>query len=159
MLLPDDIEKKQFTVHRLREGYAQSEVDNFLDEIHASYLAMYTELDRYRKASDAPTQVIPAIKPDLPLEISQASRLLKVAEEAARQEHEEAKSQAARIMLEARDEAKRIVSEGKAEHHRTVGELEERKAQIQGQIDDLARAHADVLRKLRSALSRLEGGE
>jgi DivIVA domain-containing protein len=155
MLTPDDIQKRVFTVVRARAGYNQEEVDDFLDEVHAAYDKLYEE---HVRASNAPTQLIPKVQPDLPVEIAQASRLLKVAEESARQEHEEARIRAGVIVDDAKSEANRIINAARAEQHRTIGELEERRTYMQSQIDDLAKAHADVLRKLKAALGAAEGG-
>lgn len=42
---PEDIENQTFTVVRLSEaGYRQSEVDEFLDAVHAAYTTMWTDL-------------------------------------------------------------------------------------------------------------------
>lgn len=42
-LRPEDIEHKTFTVVRVEAGYRQQEVDDFLDEVHTAYAAMWAD--------------------------------------------------------------------------------------------------------------------
>jgi DivIVA domain-containing protein len=154
MLTPQDIEAKKFAVVRLREGYSSKEVDDFLDRIVVSYREVQAELDGYRRASyDAPTQVLPAVvEPDVVV----ASKLLKVAEEACRQETQEAKAEASRLIDEAHAEAQIIVNGAHGEKHRVIGEMEERKEKLSARLDEIASVHADVLKKLKTALEAVE---
>lgn len=45
LLTPDDVKNKLFTTVRLREGYNQVEVDNFLDEVYDTLEAVGSERD------------------------------------------------------------------------------------------------------------------
>jgi DivIVA domain-containing protein len=144
MLNPRDIEQKVFTVVRLREGYSQPEVDDFLDQVVTSYSQVYAELDGYKKvrleAEEAPTQVIPLVEPEL----MAASRIVQVAERTAEEMIEDAKATA----LE-------IIEDGKRERHALMGEMEERKARLQAQLNELAVAQSNVQRRLKAALEAI----
>jgi DivIVA domain-containing protein len=154
MLTPHDIEQKQFTVHRLREGYAQKEVDDFLDEVVLSYREAMAELDGYRRAD---TAVLSPVLPEVPPEISQASMLLRVAEETARRIEDEAKSKATVVIAEAETTANKIINAANGEKHRVIGELEERKEKLSARLSEITSVHADVIKKLRGALNAAEG--
>jgi DivIVA domain-containing protein len=48
-LTPEDVHNKQFTVVRLREGYDQTEVDEFLDEVEAEFRRIIDENEQMRQ--------------------------------------------------------------------------------------------------------------
>lgn len=150
MLIPEDIEGKQFGV--VMRGYSQKEVDDFLDEVVVSYREIHAELDGYRRADTAVLHPIV----DVPAEVSQASRLLKVAEEACRQEQEEAKATARNIIDGAQTEAKNIVNAAHGERHRVIGELEEQRQKLQAKVDELENHRARVAERLAAALKEVE---
>ncbi len=53
-LTPEDVRNKLFTTVRLREGYEQAEVDEFLDEVEAELIRLLKENDDLRqKVTDA----------------------------------------------------------------------------------------------------------
>ena len=54
-LTPEDVANKQFTSTRLKPGYDETEVDEFLDEVEAELTRLYRENDELRsKSSTAP---------------------------------------------------------------------------------------------------------
>lgn len=144
MLIPADIDNKQFATTRLKEGYDQQDVDDFLDRVGEDFqfyyqqaLKLEQENAQLRKQLDlarneSPTASIPAVA-QTPSAV--AERLLAAAETAAK-EHEadalreadkvirEAGGQGARIIEEAKEAAERIKSEGLAEKYRRSEELE-----------------------------------
>src|SRR5687768_12181050 len=154
MLTPADINNKQFSTTRLKEGYDQNEVDSFLDAVQKDYeflAAQVARLDEENRTlrrvnaanSEAPTAVLD-IRPDPPSVVAQ--RLLEAAEQAAR-EHEaegkaraddivrEAGGKAARIVEEAAEAAERMKSEGLAEKYRKVELLESKERKLQEAVN------------------------
>jgi DivIVA domain-containing protein len=55
-LTPEDVQNKEFTTVRLREGYDMQEVDNFLDEVEAELVRMYRENEELRDKLAAVTR-------------------------------------------------------------------------------------------------------
>jgi len=47
-LTPEDVRNKQFTTVRLREGYDEDEVDQFLDDVEAELTRLLRENDELR---------------------------------------------------------------------------------------------------------------
>ena len=72
-LTPEDVSTKRFTPTRLREGYDQGEVDQFLDEVEAELGRLLKENEQLRSragaaagddAAGASTATAPAAAPD-----------------------------------------------------------------------------------------------
>ena len=55
-LTPEDVQNKEFTTVRLREGYDMQEVDEFLDEVEAELSRMYRENEELRDKLAAVTR-------------------------------------------------------------------------------------------------------
>jgi DivIVA domain-containing protein len=55
-LSPEDVQNKEFTTVRLREGYDMQEVDEFLDEVEAELTRMHRENDELREKLAAVTR-------------------------------------------------------------------------------------------------------
>jgi len=51
MLTPADVQAKRFAETRLRRGYDELEVDDFLDEVAATLAALAEEIERLRQAA------------------------------------------------------------------------------------------------------------
>ena len=77
-LTPEDVANKQFTSTRLKPGYDETEVDEFLDEVEAELTRLYRENDELRSKVAAagrgapdtapvavPTQAPAAVDPNL----------------------------------------------------------------------------------------------
>lgn len=145
MLTPADIDGKQFSTTRIKEGYVQDEVDDFLDRVSEDYKFLEAQIKRLesenvtlRRVSesraDAATTVIPAVA-QTPSAV--AERMLAAAEQAA-QEHEaeakakaddivrEAGAQGAKVIEDAHAAAERIKADGLAEKYRRNDELEKK---------------------------------
>lgn len=181
MLTPADIDGKQFKPTRLREGYDQGEVDNFLDQVGDALRVTMTRLaaaeEKNRaleRAGDSrATTVIPVITDAAPPTLSaSAERILTLAQETADKHVSEAKSKASGIVGGASGTAARITEEARVEAERLKGEavLEAQKIRAEGlaakqaALDDLEARHGQVSaaldrlttegRKVREALSQ-----
>lgn len=75
---PADIANKQFTTVRLREGYDEKEVDDFLDEVEAAMVALLRRAEtaehrlsvaNQQLAANAATQMLPAAADLLPVQV------------------------------------------------------------------------------------------
>ncbi len=67
-LTPEDVANKQFTSTRLKPGYDETEVDEFLDEVEAELTRLYRENDELRSrlaaaGSGAPVEQAPVAAP------------------------------------------------------------------------------------------------
>lgn len=156
MLTPQDIERKQFTSVRFKEGYDQVEVDNFMDLVCDEYTQVVRKLQSSEdRLNNQQTQNI--------VTVSGAERLLVVAEAAAEKCKEEAQveadsivtraaAEASRIAEEAQEQARGIVAEGTAERHRQIGELEDQRSRLKEKVNELTRAEGEILSTLRKAL-------
>ena len=70
-LTPEDVANKQFTSTRLKPGYDETEVDEFLDEVEAELTRLYRENDELRSklaaaGSAAPVPAGAAAQPAAP---------------------------------------------------------------------------------------------
>jgi DivIVA domain-containing protein len=157
MIRPEDIEKKVFTVVHLRNGYSQNEVDDYLDEVILSYRAVLAELDGFRRAD---TAVIPMAVPE---QITQASRLLELSQQAVADEKAAAEEEAKKVLYEARLEGQKIVQGAKAEatrlleeatqaKHAEVGRLEDQRQVLQNSLEILEGHRKRVAERLAAAL-------
>jgi DivIVA domain-containing protein len=156
MLTPQAIEKKKFATTRFKEGYDQSEVDAFMDQVVADYTELYRQMNMQAQRASVATQVLPAATSQ-PVSIESATRLLAATEVACAQYEQEAKAEAVRITDEAVAQAKKIVDEGTTERHRQIGELEDHRSKVQTKVDDLVKVEAEVTTRLRDALERWNG--
>ena len=50
-LTPEDVQNKQFTTVRLREGYDMQEVDEFLDEVEAELVRLLRRTTNFGRSS------------------------------------------------------------------------------------------------------------
>lgn len=140
MLSPHDINSKQFTAVRLREGYAQDEVDGFLDEVadqlqvtNQELAKVQAELAVLKRLRDGqPTAVIPVIKTQAPA--VDATGILAMAQETADKHIAKAQSDGAGLLGTARVEAERIKTEALAAAHeiKTAAETEAARLKTEG---------------------------
>jgi DivIVA domain-containing protein len=169
-LTVQDIKDKTFTAVRLREGYDQNEVDDFLDQIAADYEAAL------RRAEDAAIRSTTEMRkiesqnflPPIPIEPppespTQASvRILELAQRTADDVVSDAHVQADRIMAAARAEAQQanaqLAQEAEAEIRAArdrqlaaIGELEANRNKLEGRVGELAAME----QKYREAVQRL----
>ena len=172
MLTPADIDSKQFSTTRLKEGYDQNEVDTFLDRVQEDYAFALQQLKKLesdntalrRQADRQETVVLPKVEAPS----AAAEKLLSLAEQAVAEQKSEAQAEADRVVREAggraarvieeasdaaakiektaQEEAERIRNEGYADKYRKFEELERRHSQLQSAHDGL-KTRADQVRK------------
>ena len=158
-LTPEDVHKKTFTPVRLREGYDQGEVDQFLDEVEGELKRLHQEIDELRakagtaagvagaapvatdkpapkaEATPASPAELPAVK-TVPEASSAAARLLEIATNNAEQLVAEAKSEAETIVGEARTTAERVESEAKTRADSLDADARSRSEQLDSETDE-----------------------
>lgn len=174
MLSPADINDKQFATTRLKEGYDQQDVDDFLDRVQADYARLDDYVRRLeadnatlrRNASEAPTEVLRLETAPAPPSVV-AERLLAAAEQAAT-EHKaqavadgdeivrEAGAKGSKIIEDATDAAERIKNEGLAEKYRKIDELEAKERKLTVVVEKLVADGSQVRRAMQAALQQYD---
>jgi DivIVA domain-containing protein len=120
MLTPADINNKQFKATRIREGYDQDEVDNFLDEVSASMVDLVRELKEAKdlikvlknqnaQLSNAPTSQLPLVTSASPA--GSVEKIITMAQETADKHVADAKGQADQIVREAGGQAAKAIED------------------------------------------------
>lgn len=155
MLTPADIDGKDFTPTRFKEGYSATEVDDFLDAVGATVTKLANDkgrlteenerlksrlaivqrqLDAYGNQPTLAGQPLTATSPEF---VGQLGRILGVAQQSADEQIAAAKSDSARIVYDAGVKASQIVTEAESR----VGELTRKSEEIE-QIRRSAHAFA-----------------
>lgn len=147
MLTPEQIEQKQFTVVRLTEsGYRQTEVDDFLDELHSAYSQVWADAGRMQAQLKAGISTvampialpIPAVAVEAPASaavevvshaavsdgpsLASIGLLLKTAEDAAAKIVQEAKDAAGKALVDAGAQADKLLADARAEANVVKGQ-------------------------------------
>lgn len=170
-MIPADIDNKEFKTTRVKEGYDQDEVDNFLDAVRVHWQAQkdaaeaaseeiarlkrrLVEAEAIADAYDV-TQVLPT-----PPASESAARILEFAQRTADDVMADAKAQADNVKALAENQANELLSRSKAqaeammnEARGTVYQLERESKQLEGKIKE-TKDH--VRGYLRRALNELE---
>lgn len=121
-MIPADIDEVEFKTTRVKEGYDQEEVDNFLDRVRAAWATESTvqaneiaslkrqlaEAQRIADAYDV-TAPLPAPSP-----AESATRILEFAQKTADDVMADAKAKADEMVFTARNEAERLKNEARA---------------------------------------------
>jgi len=169
-LTPEDVANKQFTSTRLKPGYDETEVDEFLDEVEAELTRLYRENDELRSklttaqrqlaegGGDAGTTVqaappvpVPAPQPPpppppppapVPAPVAQAPSGANVSETATG------------ILALAQRTADEHVSEARIQADRIIGEARTRADQLKREADDKHRQMIGSLENERVTLER-----
>lgn len=168
MLTPANIERKRFTTTRLKEGYDQNEVDEFLDRVGSDYgwyvdklRVVEDELRLARKSQEAPTVVQGQPSMD------SIERMLAVAQQSVEQQESEALGLAARVKADAQAEADRLVADGKqraeevvsaahSERLDQIAALEAREAQLTSAVEGLEARATEAREWVASALETFD---
>src|SRR5690606_30337536 len=171
MMDPRVIDNKQFGTTRLKEGYDQDEVDNFLDEVAAELRRLQQALAKAQEANTIlrrrPPEAPTAAMPQPPGGV--AEQLPRAAAEAARGDEAEARAKAdgivreagaqgARVVEEAQAAAEKSKAEGLAEKYRRNEELDRKHAEVASLVDGLTRRAQDMRTALKGALSEVNRG-
>lgn len=143
MLTPADIDSKDFTPTRFKEGYSATEVDDYLDAVVVTVENLTVEKARLadenerlkarlsivQRQLDAyggqPTLVGKPLTATSPEFVGQLGRILDVAQQSADEQIAEAKSEAARIAYDAQVRAGQMVTEAEAKVADMARKLEE----------------------------------
>src|SRR5689334_19296683 len=145
-LTPADVANKQFKI--TFRGYSLDEVDAFLDEVEGELgrlLRENSEISSGRPAAPAfqappaaPVAVPPPAAPIAPGEGQEAAlRTLLLAQRTADEVVAEARAEAGKIVAEAQSRADNVDSEIAARISAAMGGLEQRKRDLEVQIEDL----------------------
>src|SRR4051812_26456103 len=106
-LTPEDVQKKQFSTVRFKEGYDEEEVDAFLDEVEAELRRLIAENQSASRgapaAPAAPAAPVPTA-PSAPVEepSETALRTLLLAQRTADEAIAQAKAEAEQVVAQAR---------------------------------------------------------
>lgn len=161
MLTPADVEAKRFTVVRLREGYHQAEVDDYLDNVIVSMKSLEAERNLYRDRAEATIQ-LPPVRDDA----AKASRILDLADAEAGRIKSGAQAEAATIVQRAKVDAEEqrrvaqkradeIIAEGTESKHAEVGRLEDQRQKLEAEVQRLEEARDLAKAKLERAIYEL----
>src|SRR5215475_4131720 len=150
-LTPEDVRNKQFTTVRLREGYDEDEVDQFLDEVEAELTRLLRDNDELRAKLAAATRAAAAgvpidrkddlipTPPGPPVVAAGppdgAARVLALAQQTADQAIAEARNEANKIMGDARAKADAVEREARARADALERDAQEKHRQAMGNLD------------------------
>jgi DivIVA domain-containing protein len=166
-LTPEDVQKKQFSTVRFKEGYDEEEVDAFLDEVEAELrrlLADNQSLSRVAQAAPgapaapapaAPTPAAPApAAPTAPSEdpSETALRTLLLAQRTADEAIAQAKAEAEQVVAQARTRAGSIESEAQQQNAAAMAELQRQRETFERQIDNLRAFEREYRTRLKAYL-------
>jgi DivIVA domain-containing protein len=182
-LTPEDVQNKEFTTVRLREGYDMQEVDDFLDEVQAELERTQRENEELRdklaavtrgggvaalepmtsRPTEAPKPPPSAAMPDPTLSTGPqavggqpseaAAKVLALAQKTADQLVADAKEEADRLLSDAQQRADKIDAELKAK----VGKIEaEARQRAEAMEQEAAQRRQEVFGALESEAAQLE---
>jgi DivIVA domain-containing protein len=158
-LTPEDVQKKQFSTVRFKEGYDEEEVDAFLDEVEAELrrlLAENTSLGRVAPApaaQAAPAAAAPAA-PAAPAEdpSETALRTLLLAQRTADEAIAQARAEAEQVVAQARVRAGSIESEAQQQHAAAMAGLQAQRETFERQIENLRAFEREYRTRLKAYL-------
>ncbi|WP_432112878.1 DivIVA domain-containing protein [Streptomyces sp. S1] len=165
MIDPRDIDTKQFGTTRLKEGYDQNEVDDFLDLVAADFRAALTraaalEVENARLKRTVDSVKAEAVTSVLPVPpASGAERILVAAQRTADQVEADANAEAGRIRAAARAEADNVKATAEGERQSVLNRLETERAELEEKIQLLKAKRSNYKGWLRAALTKLEEEE
>lgn len=174
-LSPEDVQNKLFTTVRLREGYEQAEVDEFLDEVEAELTRLLKENDDLRTqragagGDDAATPVAPqgaaattpsAVKPQ---EIvvrkgddigAAAARVLNMAQRTADDVVREAREEADKLLDDAKSTADHLTTDARVKADEVDRETRERSTALEQQLEEERQTALGALQEEKGRLER-----
>jgi DivIVA domain-containing protein len=150
-LTPEDVQNKEFTTVRLREGYEMQEVDEFLDEVEAELARLLRENEELRQKLAAVTRggAAATAEPVQPPQPQQQRRPEptppepKPAPQVAAPPGAPPHEAAAKVLALAQKTADELVADAKAEADKLLAESRSRSEQL----DAETKARADKLEK------------
>src|SRR4051812_46782151 len=116
-LTPEDVQKKQFSTVRFKEGYDEEEVDAFLDEVEAELRRLLAENQSLGRATPpAAPPPTPAAAPPAEEPSEAALRTLLLAQRTADEAIAQARAEAEQVVAQARVRAGSIESQAQQQH-------------------------------------------
>lgn len=181
-LTPEDVQKKEFTTVRLREGYDVDEVDDFLDEVQSELDRLQRENEELRDKLSAVTRgggLVSAVEPIAARQgegpkpppsagapspsaappafntqpSEAAAKVLALAQRTADELVADAKSEADRLLSDARQRADKVDAEIKAKVNKIEQDARQRAESIE---QEAAQRRQDVFGALEAECSQLE---
>lgn len=159
---PSDIDGKKFTAVRFKEGYDPEQVDTYLEDVKAAWLA-----DR---AQMSVTTILPALGAAHPAAVTtfqinssppealfDVQRLMIAAQQAADQQNADATAQAAQIIADAHATADGATAEAEQQRLVLLGGIEEQRQTAQANLDAVNAALATAHSTLAAATTALGG--
>lgn len=165
MIRPADIASKQFATTRIKEGYVQDEVDDFLDRVEVDYASALGERDTWQQeaerlkrvadnvATTAPTAVLPMTP------VGSAEKILVAAQKTADLVEADANAEAGQIRAAARAEADNVRANAEVDRQRILNQLEGERASLEEAIEILKSKRSGYKSWLRSTLAKIEEEE
>ena len=179
-LPPEEVQNKEFTTVRLREGYDMQEVDDFLDEVETELSRLYRENDELREKLGAVTRggsaagsAAPVV--EAPVEpvreaptpppsagfapggsaepSDAAAKVLALAQKTADDLVADAKSEAERLLSDARSRSEQMDSETRAKTSKLEAEARQRAESIESEVQE---RRSEVFGKLEAEKADLE---
>jgi DivIVA domain-containing protein len=156
-LTPEDVQKKQFSTVRFKEGYDEEEVDAFLDEVEAELRRLLGEnqsLSRTASAAPAAAAPVAPAAPPPPAEDPNetALRTLLLAQRTADEAIAQAKAEAEQVVAQARVRAGSIESQAQQQHAAAMAELQRQRETFERQIDNLRTFEREYRTRLKAYL-------
>jgi DivIVA domain-containing protein len=160
-LTPEDVQKKQFSTVRFKEGYDEEEVDAFLDEVEAELRRLLAENSSLGRAAQpgpatpaAPAASAAPAAPAAPVEDPNetALRTLLLAQRTADEAIAQAKAEAEQVVAQARVRATSIESEAQQQHATALAELQRQRESFERQIENLRAFEREYRTRLKAYL-------
>lgn len=173
---PADIANKQFTTTRLKEGYDQGEVDDFLDQVEKEFTSALRRAEAAEQRVAAavrqtaqfgavPAQTPAHAAPEIHVpSLDSIKLLLSNAEKTAAELVEKAKAdaetdgaklrvEAAQALQAAKDEAAKLLVEAQAAAAAATAAAQAKSTELEAKLVQLQATYDDVLAKLKAALA------
>lgn len=156
-LTPEDVQKKQFSTVRFKEGYDEEEVDAFLDEVEAELRRLIADNQSLSRAAHAAPAASAAAAPTAPPPPAEdpnetALRTLLLAQRTADEAIAQAKAEAEQVVAQARTRAGSIESEAQQQHASAMAELQRQRETFERQIDNLRAFEREYRTRLKAYL-------
>ena len=160
-LTPEDVQKKQFSTVRFKEGYDEEEVDAFLDEVEAELRRLIAENASLGRAAHAgpaaPSAPVAAEAPAAPPPPTEdpnetALRTLLLAQRTADEAIAQAKAEAEQVVAQAKIRAGSIESDAQQQHAQAMAALQSQRETFERQIDNLRAFEREYRTRLKAYL-------
>ena len=158
-LTPEDVQKKQFSTVRFKEGYDEEEVDAFLDEVEAELRRLIAENSSLARQAQQPAAAAAAAPaspaaPTAPVEDPNetALRTLLLAQRTADEAIAQAKAEAEQVVAQARVRAGSIETEAQQQHASAMAALQQQRETFERQIENLRAFEREYRTRLKAYL-------